>query len=224
MWGLGRLVGVCVVLAGLAAGGWWYAVHWRPPTTEYAIQGVNVTAATGAVDWGMAHARDVDFAYVRATMGARGRDDSFAGHWQALRTQGIRRGALHLYSLCSPAAEQADHFNATVPRVSDALPAVVAFEFTPGCAARPDRPALLAGIAEFMERVERHTGSPVLIRVTEDFEETYRLSGAVDRTLWATGDWFEPDYLARPWRMWQANAARRVEGFEQPVGWDVVAS
>ncbi|HCB75034.1 MAG TPA: glycosyl hydrolase [Sphingomonas bacterium] len=223
MWGLGRWIGAVVFVVILGIAGWWFAAHWRPAVKDFPIQGVDVSAATGAVDWGTAKAEGADFAYVLATMGDRGRDPTFEGHWAALADSGIRRGAMHAYSLCRLAADQADHFNAVVPRMPDALPAVVAFDFAADCTDRPTREVLLREVATFLERVERHTGERVLIRVSPDFEKQYRLSDGLPRTFWATGNWFPPDYLARPWRMWQANAARRVEGFEAPVGWDVVA-
>jgi lysozyme len=223
MWGLGRWVGAVIVLGLLALVGWRFAAQWAPAAEDFPIQGVDVSAATRAVDWGTAKAQGVDFAYALATTGDKGRDPSFEGHWAALAETGIRRGAMHGYSLCRLAADQADHFNAVVPRMPDALPAVVAFDFAPDCTDRPARDVLLREVAIFLERVERHTGERVLIRVAPDFEKQYRLSDGVARTFWATGNWFAPDYLARPWRMWQANAARRVEGFEAPVGWDVVA-
>lgn len=223
MWGLGRWIGAVVFVVILGIAGWWFAAHWRPAVEDFPIQGVDVSAATGAVDWGTAKAEGADFAYVLATMGDKGRDPAFEGHWAALEGSGIRRGAIHAWSLCRLAADQADHFNAVVPRMPDALPAVVAFDFAPDCTDRPTREVLLREVATFLERVERHTGERVLIRVSPDFEQQYRLSDGLARTFWATGNWFPPDYLARPWRMWQANARRRVEGFEAPVAWDVVA-
>lgn len=224
MWGLGRWIGAVLLLAMLAFGGWQVAVRWQPSTERYPIQGVDVSTATGAIDWGMARARGVDFAYLLATSGDRGRDAAFGEQWRALLDSGIRRGAIHAYSLCRLAADQADHFNAVVPRAADALPAAIAFDFAPDCTDRPPRDVLLREIATLLERVERHTGQRVLIRVSPAFEGEYRLSEAIDRTFWAARAWFEPDYMARPWRMWQALPARRVEGFERPVGWNVVAA
>jgi lysozyme len=223
MWGLGRwlLAGIVIALAGFA--GWQFAIRWQPSVDDFAVQGVDVSAATGSIDWGTARAQGVDFAYLAATSGDAGRDPVFANQWRALEGGDIRRGALHAYSLCRLAVDQADHFNATVPRADDALPAAVAFDFAADCADRPERDVLLREIAAFLARVERHTGQRMLIRVSPAFEAEYRLSEQVPRTFWAQRNWVQPGYLARPWRMWQANAARPVEGFERPVSWDVVA-
>lgn len=223
IWGLGRLVAAAMAILMLTGAGWWYARQWQPSPDEYPVQGVDVDAASGAIHWGTARGQGVDFAYVVATMGDSGRDPGFEAHWAALPANGIRRGAVHVYSLCSPGIAQADHFNASVPRTIDALPVAVDFALAPDCAARPDRAALVAGVQAFLARVERHTGKPAILRVTGDFEEMYRLGDSIDRSFWGRRRFLPPDDLARGWRMWQASDLRVVEGFERPVNWNVAA-
>jgi hypothetical protein len=70
----------------------------------------------GAIDWAMVKARDVDFAYARATSGTNSRDPSFTANWTGAGDAQIRRGAIHVFSLCGTADEQAGAFVATVPR------------------------------------------------------------------------------------------------------------
>jgi lysozyme len=48
------------------------------------------------------------------------------------------------------------------------------------------------------------------------------VSSAIDRTVWLEGNWFLPDYSARPWVMWTANTARHIAGVDGPVRWAVV--
>ncbi|MFV0625053.1 glycoside hydrolase family 25 protein [Sphingomonas sp. ac-8] len=208
-------------LAGAAA--WNYAVGWHPSTGEYPIQGIDVSQETGPVDWLTARARGVDFAYVRAIRDGTRRDRRFQSNWAALGEAGMRRGVLHQFSLCRPAESQADAFVTFVPRAIDALPAVLELDLDAGCAARPDRAAVLAAIRSFLAVVEHHTGSPMLLKISEPFEQAYPVSGAIARPLWASQDFFAPLYLARPWRMWQASTIRRIDGVDRPVHWDVVA-
>jgi lysozyme len=49
------------------------------------------------------------------------------------------------------------------------------------------------------------------------------VTAAIPRPVWAVQDFFPPDYAARPWRMWQANDMRRIDGVDGAVNWDVVA-
>ena len=217
-------IGATLVVAGLiGVVGWTFAISWRPSTDTYPLQGVDVSENSGAIDWQTVRAGGADFAYLRATEGADRRDARFADNWRQVYGAGLRRGAFHVFSLCHLAIDQANNFVVTVPRTGDALPAAVMIDFTPDCDARPDRAVLAGEIRRFAAVVESHTGKPVLIGVTADVESAYGLTAAIPRPVWASGNYFPPDYAARPWRMWRANAMRRIEGAAEPVGWNVVA-
>lgn len=198
------------------------AIGWHPAYETYPIQGVDVTDEVGVVDWPTVHAGGADFAYLRATMGADGRDTLFAANWSAVYAAGLRRGAIHEFSLCRLAADQANNFMVTVPRVSDALPAAVAIDASPECVTPPARQVLIDELVRFAAMVESHTGKPILLRIAPAIEKEYNLSAALDRTLWATGNFFPPSYYSHPWRMWRASDLRRINGADRAVGWDVV--
>lgn len=214
---------VIVSLALLAVGLWWYALGWRPSSADFPIQGIDVSQETGSIDWPTVRAGEADFAYVRAIRAGTRRDAAFHGHWAALEGSGIRRGALHEFSLCRRAADQARAFITFVPRSTDTLPAAVDLDFHPGCTARPSRAVVLGELRVFLAAVEHHTGEPMLLKVSKAFEDEYQVSAVVARTLWASRPALPPEYLARPWRMWQATTIRRIDGVDRPVHWSVVA-
>lgn len=220
---LGLIALALAVLALLALAAWWYAANWRPAADDYALQGVDVSQDSGAIDWPVVRAGGADFAYVRATVGGALRDANFAVNWAGTHAAGLRRGAIHVFSPCTPAADQANNFIVTVPRVTDALPAAVAIGDGTDCGTPPTRAALVAGLTEFAKIVETHTGTPLMLMIAPAVEAQYDLARAFERPLWATRNYFAPKYLSRPWRMWRTNDARRIEGAERPVGWDVVA-
>lgn len=217
---LGAALGVA---GAVAIGGWSYATGWHPSTERYPLQGIDLGFRPPPVEWGMIRARGADFAYLVATDGAAGRDPAFEANWAALPDAGLRRGAVHLYSLCRPAVAQANAFNTFVPRAEDALPAAVDVSFREDCPDRPERPAVVAELRRFIAMVETHTGKPVMLRVARDVERAYQLSGAIDRPVWSLANLIAPSYAARPWRMWRASDFRRIDGIEGPVHWDVVA-
>jgi lysozyme len=217
------LGGLSLALAVVAAGTWWLAGRWAPARSSYAVQGIDVSDAQGDIDWAMVKARDVDFAYLRATAGADVRDPAFPLHWAGAGEAGIRRGAIHVFSLCARAGAQAGAFAATVPRDPDALPAAIDLDFHPDCPARPARDVVLTNLRQVAALIETHSGKPVVLRVAPDFEAAYRVSEAIPRSIWAVGDFFEPDYPTRPWRMWRSSSVRRVDGIGRPVNWNVVA-
>ncbi|HEU4960383.1 MAG TPA: GH25 family lysozyme [Sphingomonas sp.] len=224
-WGtaIGRIAAGLVLALLLAAAAWVYATGWAPGARAYAIQGVDVSEAQGGIVWTTLAARGADFAYLRATTGAHRRDARFAANWDAAAAAGLRRGAVHLWSFCADGTAQADNFVTTVPRTADSLPAVLELAFSPDCAARPDRAALVEHVKRFLTIAETHTGEPMLIKITRPVERAYQLSAAIPRPLWEVRNFLAPDYATRPWRMWQASDMRRVDGVSGPIDWDVVA-
>lgn len=216
--------GIIALILGIAGMlGWRFAVNWAPARTDYAVQGIDVSETSGAIDWATVKATDVDFAYARATEGAATRDANFAQNWAGIESTGLRRGAIHVFSLCGAADEQAGAFVATVPRDPDALPAAIDLAFHENCPARPSRDVVLTEIRRLASVIETHSGKPAILRVSPEFEAQYQVSGAIPRPLWSIGFFRTPEYFARPWAMWQSSAIRRIDGIEQPVNWNVVA-
>lgn len=200
----------------------WFSFQWRPGLTAYPVQGVDVSDTDGKIAWPTVEAAGADFAYLKATEGADITDPRFVENWSGVAAAGMRRGAYHVFSLCRPAADQATSFISVVPRDADALPAAIRLTLSGNCAARPNREAMLDDLQLFIEMVEAHTGKTVLIGLSSDFEDEYRVSAAVDRPLWLTGFFIPPSYAGRDWAMWQASTFRRVKGIGGGSHWNVI--
>ncbi|OYY68432.1 glycoside hydrolase family 25 protein [Sphingomonas sp. 28-63-12] len=199
-----------------------FAISWSPSVKSYPLQGVDVGAAEGKIEWPVLRGGGVSFAYLTATIGADTRDPMFAANWADVYAAGLRRGPLHVYSLCRLAGDQANNFNTTVPNTDDSLPPAVWIDFQDGCAARPDRAVVIGEIERLLTMIEAHMRKPVLIKISRRFEYAYRVSAAIPRPIWSVQNYFPPDYAARPWRMWQANAMRRIDGAPTLIHWNVV--
>ena len=218
-----KAAGVLVAAGAIGIGGWSFATGWHPAASQYPLQGLDLPENPGAIEWGTVRARGADFAYLVATSGKDRRDPGFEANWAAVPDAGLRRGAIHLYSLCQTGADQANAFNAFVPRTADALPAAVDVAYRADCTARPDRPELVRELRTFIRMVETHTRKPVLLRLSKPIDSDYEISAAIERPVWAIANLFPPSYAARPWRMWRASDIRRIDGIEGPVNWDIVA-
>jgi len=201
---------------------WRMAGSYAPARSEFAVQGIVVDATHGKIDWPMLAATGVDFAYIEATDGVRPRDARFAANMSGAGEAGVRFGALHRFDLCRLASDQATSFITTVPRSDTALPAAIEFHFSEHCTARPDRALVLSEVVTFLAQIEAHLGKPAILKLSQEFEEHYRLTSAIDRNVWLEKTWLLPDYAARPWVMWTANPHRNIEGVDQPVEWAVV--
>lgn len=218
---IGGMLLLLVLAAGLAL---WWAARWTPPREQFPIQGVTIDAANGAVHWGSIKAAGADFAYIAATDGTAGLDPMFARNMAAAREAGIQTGAIHRYSLCQLATDQAANFIRHVPRRADALPAVVWLDYDDRCPDRPTRALLLSELATFLAQIEAHMGKRSLIAPGPAFEADYKVTQGIARTTWLRRDFFEPDYGAHPWAMWQANDYIRLSGADGTVGWNVLRS
>lgn len=217
------LIGLALGGAVLLGAGWFFWTRWAPSRERYPVQGVSVSAAQGEIDWPSLRANGADFAYIRATAGVGHRDPAFAANWAGARGAGLRYGAELVYDLCKLASDQATAFMATVPRDNAALPPVVRLDFSPSCPARPGRDTVVSELNTLLNLIEAHSGKPALLRPGKAFEAAYDTGSGINRTLWLEGDFFPPDYAARPWVMWTASASRRIEGISGPVEWNVVA-
>ncbi|HWW56062.1 MAG TPA: GH25 family lysozyme [Sphingopyxis sp.] len=216
-------IGAAAVLLLLAAGlALWWAARWTPDRAMYPTQGITIDAGNGDVHWGSIKAAGADFAYVVATDGSAGVDPKFQRNMAAARETGVQAGVIHRYSLCQLATDQAANFIRHVPRRADALPAVVWLDYDDRCPDRPTRALLLSELATFLAQIEAHTGKRSLIAPGPAFEADYKVTQGIARTTWLRRDFFEPDYGAHPWAMWQANNYVRVSGADGTVGWNAL--
>jgi lysozyme len=214
------LAGLLVLAAAVAGGLWLYAPHWRPSTSTYPRQGIDVSHYQGRIDWPGLPVQGVNFAYIKASEGGDLRDPTFAVNWAGAHDVGIARGAYHYFSLCRSGADQAANFIAAVPVAPDALPPAVDLEDNTDCP-NPVTPASFrAELATFIRLVEARYGKPMLLYLTREFDSEYQVSAHVDRPLWLRSILTEPDFGARPFTMWQASDFRRLEGIRGKVDWN----
>ena len=216
------LVLAAAVIAMIALAARQFVASWTPARDQYPLQGVTIGESDGSVTWPSVRMLGADFAYVHATTGAGKRDRNFAANYAQAKAAGLRTGALHQYSICRTAQDQATNFVTTVPRDADALPPAVELGFQDSCTDRPTRALVLSELGTFLNQIERHTGKPAVLLIRPDFEKSYRVSDAIPRTIWVSGSFFPPGYAAKPWVMWEANRNYRIEGVDGPVRWTVV--
>jgi lysozyme len=218
VWLIGALIAICLAPVLF----WWVAGWWTPPRDRYPVQGIAVSAANGEIDWLTLRASPVDFAYMVATTGDSERDPNFAANWEAAQGAGFRYGAIHRFSLCRTASDQARLFIATVPRDNAALPPVVSLDVEEHCKVHPGRDVVLSELNIFLNEIEAHAGKPAVLRISQAFEKAYQVSAGINRTVWLNEDLLPPDYASHPWVMWTANSWHRVRGVPAAVDWTVV--
>lgn len=219
------LFGGAVVLALLLLWAGWYALSsWAPSRDDYPLQGPIVTAESGAVNWPQLKAMGANFVYIRSSYGADQKDEMFSAHRENAMKAGLRYGVLHDYYSCMLASDQASNFVTIVPRDEKALPVAIKLDFVDRCADRPSRKSVVSELVTFINQVEKHSGNPVILQISKDFEDQYHISDAISRNIWLVESYFPPDYASRPWVMWTANSHYHIRGVERAVSWNVVST
>lgn len=214
---------LAVLLAGMAAAGWWESRRWMPDRARFPVQGLWLDAHDGPVEWPSLKAQGADFVYLTASEGAGRRDETFTAGLETARKAGLQVGAVHVYDLCAPADAQAGSFVTVVPRDDGLLPPAVALDLdSRSCLQPPGEAAMQSELTTFLNQIEKHTERPAILMVSRSFESRYHLAARVDRNLWLSGDFLEPSYAGRPWVMWTATTRLRIAGAPGPVRWVAV--
>lgn len=219
-----RLLGVGLLLALIGGGyAWWDMSHWRPMRAAFAMQGVEIGAEDGAVDWKALKAIGADFVYLDASASAFARDPAFVQNFEDARAAKFQVGAVHRYDPCQPAERQSANFVTVVPRDATLLPPAVELDMlADNCPVKVSDAAVQSELMTFLNQIETHTGKATILKVTARFESRYHIAAAIDRNLWLVRDRFQPDYAGRPWMLWTANHALTNEADKEPVRWVVV--
>ncbi|HNJ48488.1 MAG: glycoside hydrolase family 25 protein [Novosphingobium sp.] len=219
-----RLLGAVVLLALLGGGwAWWDMAHWRPSRGAFPLQGVEIGAEDGTVDWKALKAIGADFAYVDASASAFARDPAFVKNLEEARAAGLQTGALHRYDPCQPAESQAANFVTVVPRDRALLPPAVELDLlADDCPVKVGDAAVESELMTFLNQIETHTGKATVLKLSKRFEARYHIAAAIDRNLWLERDRFQPEYAGRPWMLWTANHALANQADRGSVRWVVV--
>lgn len=216
-----RAVGVGLLLLGaLALLVWWRAMHWRPDEGAFARQGALIGAQNGTVNFDTLRALGASFVYLRASDGAMGKDPALSENLEAARRAGLEVGVVHRFDPCAPADGQSANFVTVVPRDARLLPP--ALELTGSadqCGGKGSDAAVESELMTLVNQLEIHTGQGVILKPDRAFEKRYGAAARIERELWVSGNWAEPGYGGRPWRLWTANDAVRTEAAAEPLAW-----
>jgi MYXO-CTERM domain-containing protein len=72
------------------------------------VHGLDVSYYDDSVDWNVAHAAGIDFAFIRVTDGTQYKDPTFAAYWAGARAAGVLRGGYQFFRPAEDPIAQAD--------------------------------------------------------------------------------------------------------------------
>jgi lysozyme len=215
------LTAIAVVVAVLAVAVWWFAwvPNTRPALEPGEVHAIDVSNHQGVIDWRAVASDDIAAAMIKATEGNDYVDPRFTANWTDSATAGVRRGAYHFFTLCSPGAEQAENFLAAAPPEPEALAPAIDLELIGACEERPPQHEVDAELEDFRRIVEDAWGRELLVYARGSFTSDYSIGTLADRPQWVT------NFFVRPggeWTMWQVHYFANVAGIDGQVDLDVL--
>ena len=195
---------------------WWVPNH-RPALEPGQTYGVDVSAHQGTIDWAAVADDDISFAYIKATEGGDFVDERFESNWEGVHDAGLKRGAYHFFTLCTPGHVQADNFLRVAEPEREALPPAVDLELAGNCSERPPAGEVEAQLDAFLSHVEDAWGDEAVLYVGEDWRERYGRDES--HPLWVRRFLLRPD---ERWHIWQLHGYARVDGIDGPVDLNVM--
>ena len=219
-----RIAALLVLIAMVfAAWFWWDMREWRPDEAAFPEQGAVVPTGSVGTRFETLRAIGGDFVYLELAPTSGPPDPGFAARLAAARKAGIKVGILQPFDPCLRADPQSARFTRMVPRDADLLPPAIALiDEGKSCNPRVSDAAVESELLTFVNQIEAHAGKPVILKLSEVFEDRHGTSRSLARDLWLMRDRARPDYAGRPWLLWSANAALISEASDQPLEWVVV--
>jgi len=182
------------------------------------VYGIDISQYQGKIDWSeMNSIHDrfaVDFVFIRATMGAQGRDDRFAENWKAAESRAKLRGAYHYFRPNENSLKQARNFMETVHLKPGDLPPVLDIEEKPK---RQSMDSLAVGLKRWLAAVEKHYGVPPILYSGDSYFTDFLEKEFSDHVLWIANYNFGIGKPKKHWDFWQFSDKGSVRGIKTPV-------
>lgn len=181
------------------------------------VQGIDVSAWQGDINWAKARAAGTRFAFIKATEGGDHIDPKFLENWEGAKAAGVARSAYHFLYWCRPAHEQALWFMLNVPADPDALPPVLDVEWnthSKTCPKKISREKALEKIKAMLVAMESHTGKKPIIYTDPLFHREVLEGELTEYHFWLRSVAAEPQdkYADRRWTFWQFTTTGKVPG------------
>ncbi len=179
-----------------------------------ALQGIDVSHHSDAVDWQAVKNAGYVFAYIKATEGEDATDSRFVEHWQATAAIDLPRGAYHFYVTEDDPNLQADFFIATVPAedLGDLIPVVDVEVLGHGT-----ETGWADNLKVFLDRLESHFGVKPLIYTSPHFWDANVGHSFGEYPLWLAEYGVDSPSLPEGWNewfIWQFEGDQNIVGVE----------
>jgi lysozyme len=194
------------------------------------LEGVDVSAHQGAIDWRAVASSGKSFAFIRVSDGAAFPDARFAANWAGARAAGLTRGAYQFFRPTEDPVAQADTLLRTMgPLQSGDLPPTIDVETlcaapATQCAQGASPAATADAISAWIDRVRGATGMMPILYTSPGFWSQIPARGLEHRAIPWVSHWYAPKPTVprgwARWAFWQYSDKGQVPGIAGPVDLD----
>ena len=187
----------------------------NPSKAKYPVNGVDVSAYQGQVDWDTLSSQDIDFAYIKATEGSTFKDSCFEYNWKEAGETDLRIGAYHFFSFESSGEKQAANFIDSVDVIPMMLPPVIDVEYYGKYQNEDDIDVdeIRAELRNMINILKEEYGVNPVLYVSEETYNTIVAQEFSDCDIWYRSVYGKIDGDL-DWTFWQYSNRHRLNGYE----------
>ncbi len=189
----------------------------------YSMHGIDVSRHQKKIAWNWVKNMKVkemqlNFAFIKATEGARLVDIQFQYNWKESKKNEMTRGAYHFFTPNDDPVKQARFFISKVKLEPGDLPPVLDAEIAGTAPVKTYRDKLKI----WLDIIERHYNEKPIIYTSADFYNKYMGTAFDQHPLWVA-HYYErkSPRVDRPWFFWQHNDRGNVNGIDAKVDFNV---
>ncbi|MDO4287968.1 MAG: GH25 family lysozyme [Eubacterium sp.] len=191
-----------------------------PGSDNYVIQGIDVSAYQGDIDWEVLSDNNIYFAFIKATEGSDFVDETLDYNLEAALNTDLKVGAYHFFNFDETGSSQAENFIAHVPKNDAMLPPVVDIEFYApyNRFLPPSTDSVIAELKVLLDTLEAYYGKKPIIYTSKYPYSVYIAGNFEDYKLWIA-NYDENPTLAdgRAWTFWQYSEHGVLPGYSGAV-------
>ena len=194
-----------------------YIIPTKIEAEKFEVKGVDVSEYQGEVDWNKIKEQNIDFAFIKATEGSKGKDDSFDKNYEKLKNMDMLLGLYHFFSFESSGEEQADNYIKVVGNIKNdeslILPIIDIEYYSYYKKAKPDKEWVTKELQKMLEKLEKTYRVKPIIYTTMEFYKEYIESEFLEYDIWIRNILTKPKLENRDWKFWQYTGRGRLEGY-----------
>ena len=194
-----------------------YIIPTKIEAEKFEVKGVDVSEYQGEVDWDKIKEQNIDFAFIKATEGSKGKDDSFDKNYEKLKNMDMLLGLYHFFSFESLGEEQADNYIKVVGNIENdenlMLPIIDIEYYSYYKKAKPNKEWVTKELQKMLDKLEKTYRVKPIIYTTMEFYQEYIEGEFLEYNIWIRNILTKPDLENREWKFWQYTGRGKLEGY-----------